>query len=62
MNPINGIGRPFSGNERKDTTIRLRMDADEVHELDECAQALHTTRSGVIREGIKLIKEKLSKK
>ena len=53
-------GRPFSGNERRDITVRLRMEPREVAELDEFAQQLQTTRSGVIREGLKLVKEKLA--
>ena len=56
-----GIGRPFSGDERKTTTIRLRMEPQEVAELDRIAELMQTTRSGVIREGLKLIREKVSK-
>ena len=56
-----GIGRPFSGDERKATTIRLRMEPQEVAELDRIAKLMQTTRSGVIREGLKLIQEKVSK-
>ncbi len=53
-------GRPFSGNERRDITVRLRMEPKEVAELDAFAQELQTTRSGVIREGLKLVREKLA--
>lgn len=53
-------GRPFSGSERRDATVRLRMEPKEVEELDECAKRLETTRSGVIREGLRLVKEKLA--
>lgn len=56
-----GIGRPFSGDERKATMIRLRMEPQEVAELDRIAKLMQTTRSGVIREGLKLIREKVSK-
>lgn len=55
-------GRPLSGSERRDVTVRLRMEPKEVEELDECANQLETTRSGVIREGLRLVKEKLANK
>lgn len=52
-------GRPFDGEAKKDTTIRLRMEPIEVKQLDECALRLNTTRSGAIREGLRLLKSKL---
>ena len=36
----------------KDTMIRVRMDKGTVKKLDECAEALETTRSDIIRKGI----------
>lgn len=55
-------GRPFDGETRKDITIRLRMEPSEVQYLDECAKLLNTTRSGAIREGLRLLKGKLEGK
>ncbi len=55
-------GRPYIGDEKRDVTVRLRMEPNEVKELDECAEVMNTTRSGVIREGIRLVKEKLAQK
>ena len=52
-------GRPVSGSDRKDITVRLRMEDFEVQQLDEIAEKLETTRSGAIREGLKLLKAKL---
>lgn len=52
-------GRPYDGEQRKDSTIRLRMEPKEVEQLDVCAKRLNTTRSGAIREGLKLLREKL---
>lgn len=61
MSPEKG-GRPFSGEERKAYTIRLRMEPKEVEQLDYCASKLSMTRSGTIREGLRLLMEKLDKK
>lgn len=55
-------GRPFDGEEKRSVTIRLRMEPQEVRELDECAEKLKTTRSGTIRAGLELLKEKMGKK
>ena len=57
-----GIGRPFSGDGPKDTYVRVRMSKSEISELDELAEEMHSNRSGVIRKGIELVREWLSKK
>jgi len=44
----------------KDTTVRARMDKETVAELDKCCEALGTTRSDIIRSGIKKIYEEIS--
>ena len=36
----------------KDTMIRVRMDAEAVEKLDECADILKSNRSDAIRKGI----------
>lgn len=42
----------------KDTMIRVRMDKATVEKLEECAKALDTTKSEVIRIGIdKVLKD-----
>lgn len=46
----------------KDTTVRARMDAETVEQLDKCCEALETTRSDVIRKGIKKVYNDVSKK
>lgn len=56
-----GKGRPFSGDKRKETTVNIRMERTEVEELDKMAHSLQTTRSGVIREGLRLVREMLVK-
>lgn len=56
------IGRPFDGEEKRSITIRLRMEPQEVENLDEYAKKLETTRSGAIRAGLDLLKEKLGQK
>lgn len=62
MSPKDGIGRKFTGEDLRSMTVRLRMEPKEVEELDDMAAQMQTTRSGVIREGLKLVKEKLSEK
>lgn len=57
-----GIGRPFIGDSAKDTYVRVRMSKGEISELDDLASRLQTTRSGVIRKGIELVREWLSKR
>ena len=58
----NGIGRPFMGDSLKDSSVRIRMSKSEISELDELAEEMHSTRSGVIRKGIELVKDWLPKK
>lgn len=53
----NGMGRPFTGEDRRSTTIRLRMEPGEVERLDKLANRLNTTRSGAIREGLRRLEE-----
>lgn len=45
----------------KDTMIRVRMDKATVAKLDECAEALDTTRSEVIRKGIDKVYDEIKK-
>lgn len=53
------MGRPTES--PKDTMIRVRMDKETVAVLDDCAQQLNTTRSEVIRKGIRLMHETIKK-
>jgi len=55
----NGMGRPFAGEDRRSTTIRLRMEPGEVERLDKLADRLNTTRSGTIREGLRRLEEQM---
>ena len=41
--------------------IRVRMDKETVEKLDACAEALNTSRSGVIRQGIEKVAEEMKK-
>lgn len=47
-------GRPKSENP-KDIMIRVRMDEDTVKMLDECADSLKSSRSEIIRAGVKKV-------
>ena len=57
----NGIGRPFMGDSLKDSSVRIRMSKSEISELDILAAEMNSTRSGVIRKGIALVKEWIAK-
>lgn len=53
------MGRPTTN--PKDTMIRVRMDAETVKVLEECAEMLNTTRSEVIRTGIRQVHANIKK-
>lgn len=54
-------GRPIEGRERKDIKIQIRVDKPTIEEIDEMAEELKTTRTGVVMKGIELLKEYLKK-
>lgn len=53
------LGRPT--NSPKNVMIRVRMDEETVKTMDECAKQLNTTRSEVIRTGIKKVYAEIKK-
>jgi Fe-S cluster assembly ATPase SufC len=55
-------GRPVKGASKRDKSLQLRMSTEELSLLDECAKALDMTRTDVVNEGIKLVKQTLDKK
>lgn len=54
------IGRPLSDNP-KQTRIGIRLDESHLAMLDECCQKLSKSKSEIVRDGIELVAEKLSK-
>ena len=52
-------GRPIKGNSKRDKSLQLRMSAEELELLDECAKRLDTTRTEVVNKGIRLVKNQL---
>ncbi len=54
------MGRPTDS--PKNFMIRVRMDTATVEMLDECAKALNTTRSDVIRAGIRKAYQEIQEK
>ena len=52
------IGRPPSP-DSKHTMFRVRLDDESVKLLDECAEKLQTSRSEIVRQGIKRIHDDL---
>lgn len=45
----------------KDYMLRVRLDAETVQQLDECAEQANVSRSEIVREGIKQQHKKLRK-
>lgn len=54
------MGRPLSDNP-KGERIGVRLDSNTLKTLDECCTKLEQSRSDVVRTGISLVAEKLSK-
>ena len=54
------IGRPLSDNPMG-KPIGVRLDNDTLETLDKCCEELKQSKSAVIRTGINLVAEKLSK-
>ncbi len=54
------MGRPPSKNPRSER-IYLRVTKETEEALDECAQKLNTSRSEVVRRGIYLVRDTLTK-
>ncbi|WP_242942207.1 hypothetical protein [Provencibacterium massiliense] len=53
------MGRPT--NNPKSTMFRVRLDDESIKKLEESAEALSTTKSDVVREGIDLVYKSLKK-
>ena len=54
------MGRPPAENP-KDKTLRIRVDTSTIEKLDQCSQALDTTRSDIVRKGIDMVRDSLKK-
>ena len=54
-------GRPTSENP-KDYMLRVRLDKETLAQLDECCESEQTTRSDVVRKGIREQHDRLKKK
>lgn len=54
------MGRPLSDNPMG-SRIGVRLDKDTLKTLDDCCEKLNQSKSEVIRTGINLVAEKLSK-
>ena len=55
-------GRPIKGTSKRDKSLQLRMSAEELALLDECAKRLVISRTDVICKGVQLVKKELDKK
>ena len=53
-------GRPTTDPKRHET--RVRMTDEDVRILNECSQRMNTTKTEIIRHGIRLVKDELDKK
>jgi len=58
---ISPVGRPKIKNP-KNLRLEIRLTKQENKLLEECATKMKTTKTEVINEGIRLVKEKLDKK
>ena len=54
-------GRPIEGQARKDIKLQIRVDKPTLDSIDELAEKLGTTRTGVIMKGIELVRDSLNK-
>ena len=54
------MGRPLSENPKSET-LQIRVDKNTIQKIDECSEALKTTRSNVVRQGIDRIHDDLKK-
>lgn len=54
-------GRPIKGTSKRDKSLQLRMSAEELELLDECAEKLNSSRTDVVVKGIRLVKAQLDK-
>lgn len=51
-------GRPTDN--PKDTTLKFRFDQESLHKLNACSQALHLSKSEVVRRGIHCLYQEVS--
>lgn len=56
------IGRPIQGSSKKTLRLQLRLNAEEMELIDECAARIDGTRADVVNTGVKLLKKELDKK
>ena len=54
-------GRPIEGQARKDIKLQIRVDKPTLDSIDELAEKLGTTRTGVMMTGIELVRNSLNK-
>lgn len=54
-------GRPKLENPRN-VNLNIRITEQEAQDIQECADAMNTTRTNAIMEGIRLVKENLKNK
>lgn len=55
------IGRPPKENPRN-VNLNLRLTREEAAMIQDCADAMNTTRTEVIVQGVRLVRENLEKK
>lgn len=55
------LGRPITGQYRKDIKLQIRVDKPTLDSIDEMAKQLGTTRTGILMKGVELVKESIKK-
>ena len=53
-------GRPTSN--KKTERLEIRLTPDEAHDLQECAERLHMSKTEVINNGVRLVNAELAEK
>ncbi len=56
------MGRPIKGESKRDKSLQIRISAEELKLLNECAKRLNVSRTDVINKGICLVRDDLDKK
>ncbi len=55
-------GRPLKGTSKRDKYLQIRMTVEELELLDDCVKELQSTRTDVVNQGIRLVKDSLGEK
>mgnify|MGYP002703354568 CR=1 FL=1 len=52
----------MKGTSKRDKYLQIRMTVEELELLDDCVKELQSTRTDVVNQGIRLVKDSLGEK